>query len=117
MRTATATRQNGHDSDHRVGLADAQCPYCGQPVSRRAFREIKARIEAEERVRIAKVEQTLKARFVRERQDTAVAAQQAIEKAKKDAAAQVEKVRKEAAARAASIRQEAIKAATAALAP
>src|SRR5438270_530445 len=100
------------------GSADeALCPYCGQPISRKEFKEIRARIETEERSRFAEIEKTFKQRFARERQATALAAQQAIEKAKKDAAVQAEKVRKEAAARAASIRQEAMKAAAAALAP
>src|SRR5438067_6717077 len=117
MRTATATRQNGHDAHHGVGLAEPQCPYCGQPISRKAFKDIRSRIETEERARIAKIEQTLKTRFARERQEAAVATQQAIEKAKKDAAVQVEQAKREVAARAASIRQEATKSATAALAP
>jgi hypothetical protein len=61
-------RTNGHDMiTHAVGLAEAQCPYCLQPISnRQQFEEIRTRVEEEERARIAKVEQTLKDRFARE---------------------------------------------------
>jgi hypothetical protein len=27
-----------------IGVAEAQCPYCGQPISRKEYREIQARI-------------------------------------------------------------------------
>jgi hypothetical protein len=37
--------------------SEATCPYCGQPISRKEFREIQVRIEIEERARIGKVEQ------------------------------------------------------------
>jgi hypothetical protein len=40
-----------------------RCPYCGQPISRKRYREIRAQIEAQETARIAKVEQSLKASF------------------------------------------------------
>ena len=39
-------------------------PYCGQPISRKQDREIRAQIEAPETARIAKIEQALKDRFV-----------------------------------------------------
>jgi hypothetical protein len=53
---------------HKAGLrADtAQCPYCGQPISRKEFKEIQARIEAEGRERVAKVETALQQRFARD---------------------------------------------------
>jgi hypothetical protein len=108
-------RRHAHKPNGSAG--EALCPYCGQPISRKEFKEIGARIEAEERARIAEIERTLKQRFARERQQAAVATQNAVEKAQKDAAAQVEKIRKEGAAREASIRQAATKVATAALAP
>src|SRR5204862_7900449 len=69
------------------GSADeAMCPYCGQPISRKEFKEIRARIEAEERARIAKVEQSLKERFAREKALAEAGAKAAIGKAKRDAA-------------------------------
>jgi hypothetical protein len=66
---------------HEAGLPadEAQCPYCGQPISRQQYRQIVARIEAEARERVSKAEQTLKDRFARDME-------QAIAKAKKDAA-------------------------------
>src|SRR6266446_419150 len=70
-----ATLETVHDSAvaqdiHEADLhADAsQCPYCGQPISRKQYREIRERIEGQERARIAKVEQTLKDRFAREKE-------------------------------------------------
>ena len=93
------------------------CPYCGQPITRQEFKEIRARIETEERARIAKAEQTLREKVAREQQEVAAKAKAEIDKAKKDAAAQIEKAKREGAAREASIRQQATKAATAALAP
>jgi hypothetical protein len=66
---------------HEAGLPadEAQCPYCGQPISRKQYRQIVARIGAEARERVSKVEQTLKDRFARDME-------QAIAKTKKDAA-------------------------------
>lgn len=113
-----STRPARHHPHKPNGSAgEALCPYCGRPVSRKEFKEIRARIETEERARFAEIEKTLKQRFARERQQAAVAAQQAVEKAKKDATAQIEKTKREAATREAKIRQEAVEAATAALAP
>jgi hypothetical protein len=72
---------------HEAGLhADtAQCPYCGQSISRKEFKEIQARIEAEGRERVAKVEQVLKDRFAREQQQAEAKAKVAVEQAKKEA--------------------------------
>jgi hypothetical protein len=69
------------------GLAtDMGCPYCGQPISRKEFREIRARIETEERARIAEVEETLTARFARDKSALELQVKAAIDKAKKDTA-------------------------------
>src|SRR5215472_2141117 len=46
-----------------VRADETQCQYCGQPISRKQYREIRAQIEAQETARIAKVEQALKDRF------------------------------------------------------
>jgi hypothetical protein len=76
-----------HDATHRsIGVAEAQCPYCGQPISRKEYREIQAKIANEERARIGKVEANLKARFSREKAQAETRAKAEIEKAKKDAA-------------------------------
>jgi hypothetical protein len=60
-----------HPPRHRVnegGLraAEAQRPYCGQPISRKEFKQIQARIEADGRERLAKVETALQQRFARD---------------------------------------------------
>src|SRR5580700_5374858 len=90
-------RPNGHDTHRNTGITEAQYPYCGQSISRQEFRKIQARIEGEERARIAKVEQSLKERFVREKALAEAKATAVIEKAKKDAAkaaeAQIKAVR------------------------
>lgn len=117
MRAQTATRPNGHEAHRKAGVAEVRCPYCGQPISRKEFEEIRARIEADERARVAKVEQNLKDRFAREQQQVTAKAAAEIEKARKDAAAQVAAAKRQAAARESAIRQEATKAATAALVP
>jgi hypothetical protein len=72
---------------HDAGLHadEAQCPYCGQPISRKEFKEIQARIEAEGRERVAKVEQALKHRFVREQQQAEAKAKIAVEQARREA--------------------------------
>ena len=86
---------NGHA--HEVGPTpgDAQCPYCGAPISRKQFRDIRERIEAEERARVAKVEIDLKARFER-------AQRQAAATAKAEFAARETAIRKNAAETAAA---------------
>jgi hypothetical protein len=66
-------------------VVEAQCPYCGQPISRQEFKQIRARIEAEERARIGKIEQTLKDRFAREKAQAEIQAKATIEKARRDA--------------------------------
>jgi len=78
-------RPNGHDAHRSTGNAEAQCPYCGQPISRKEFKEIQARIEGEERARIADVEKALKDRFAAETAKAEAQAKAAIEKAGKDA--------------------------------
>jgi hypothetical protein len=108
-----------HEHADDIGLRtnEAQCPYCGQPISRKQFREIRQRIEREGREHLTKAELVLKEKFAREQQEAATKAKAEIDRAKKDAAVQVEKANREAAAREATIREEATKAATAALAP
>jgi hypothetical protein len=75
--------QHGHKPNGAAG--EAVCPYCGQAISRKAFQKIRSRIEQEERARIAKVEQALRARFATEQQQAAAKAKAEIEKAKKEA--------------------------------
>src|SRR5262249_32968432 len=83
---------------HDAGLQDnaTQCPYCGQPISRKQYREIRARIEAEERTRIANLEQTLRDRFAREIAQAESKGKADVEKARKDAAKAAEKAKTEA---------------------
>jgi hypothetical protein len=71
------------------GLApEAQCPYCGQPISRKDFETIRARIEAEEKVRLAKLEKALASKAQTEihkaKLEAARLANQQIKKAKAD---------------------------------
>jgi hypothetical protein len=106
-----------HPQKPNGSAGGAQCPYCGQSITRQEFEKIRARIETEERARIAKTEQALREKFDREQQQAAGKAKAEIEKARRDAAAQIEKNKRDAAAREAAIRQAATKAATAALAP
>lgn len=108
MPTSTrSVRPNGHHTTHRsISTPEAECPYCGQPISRKEFDEIRARITAEEKARLAKLEQALAAKTKAD-----------IEKARRESAALVTKVKREATAREMAIRQEATAAATAALAP
>src|SRR5260370_29317851 len=108
----------GHHT-HTVGSGDAteRCPWCNQPVTRAEYNRIRKQIEATERARVAKVEESLKAQFGREQQQVAAKAQAEIEKAKKDAAAQIEKAKRDAPSREAAIRQAATKVTTAALPP
>jgi hypothetical protein len=86
MTTETTTiGPNGHDT-HSSGAGPATCPYCGQGISRKEYREIQAKIADEERARVAKVEADLKTRFEREKAKTNAQKAVEIEKVKKDAA-------------------------------
>lgn len=80
----TVKRPNGHDIHPRTGTGDIRCPYCGQPIGRKEFHDIQERIAREERARIAKVEQDLKARFERERAQAEAKVKAQIDKAKKE---------------------------------
>jgi hypothetical protein len=73
---------------HKTGLLpdEARCPYCDGPVSRKQYREIRARIEAEESARIADVEKGLQERFAREKAKAESQKAAEIEKAKRDVA-------------------------------
>ena len=73
---------------HKAGVLpeEARCPYCGQPISRKEYKEIQARIEAEERARIANVEKGLQEKFAREKAKAESQKAAEIEKAKRDAA-------------------------------
>jgi hypothetical protein len=81
------TRSNGHDTTHTaIGSAEAECPYCGQPISRKEFKEITAKIADEERARVATVEAELKARFARETAKAEAIKKIEVEAAKRNAA-------------------------------
>ena len=73
---------------HKADLLhdETRCPYCDGPVSRKQYREIRSRIEAEERARIADVEKGLIERFAREKAKAETQKAAEIEKAKRDAA-------------------------------
>jgi hypothetical protein len=86
MDVQTSVKPNGDLPHSRIASAEAQCPYCGQPISRKEFREIQARIESEERARIANVEKALKDRFAAEKAKAEAQKQAEIEKAKREAA-------------------------------
>lgn len=79
------SRRNGHDPHRGIGIGEAQCPYCGQPISRKEFKEIQGRIQAEERARTADAEKALQAKFAAEKAKTEAQAKAEIEKANKDA--------------------------------
>ena len=49
-----------------TGEATEQCPWCGQAITRREYKRIRERIEAEGRAQIAKAEKALTERFARE---------------------------------------------------
>jgi hypothetical protein len=90
----TPTRPHGHDTHPIIAVAEAQCPYCGQSISRREFKEIQAKIADQERARVAKVEGDLKARFARE---TAQIEAKAKKDAAKAAAAQIKALKESTA--------------------
>jgi hypothetical protein len=83
--TDRSTRRHAHKPNGATG-GEAQCPYCGQEISRKEFREIRTRIESEERARIADVEKALKDRFAAEKA-----------KAETEKVVQIHKVKLEAA--------------------
>lgn len=77
---------NGHAHESGSSQRAAQCPYCGTPISRKEFEEIRERIEAEERARIGEMERALTTRFARQKESVEAAAKAAIEKARREAA-------------------------------
>jgi hypothetical protein len=81
-----------------VRADETQCPYCGQPISRKQYREIRGQIEAQATASIAKAEQAQKERFAEQvkllkaNQETNIkrrleAQRQTLEKAKAEAVA------------------------------
>src|SRR5437016_5494254 len=78
------SRRHTHKPNGAAG--EPTCPYCGAPLGRKQYREIRARIETEERARIAKVEQDLAGRFAREKGAIENHARTALAKVKKEAA-------------------------------
>jgi hypothetical protein len=86
MATLETTNRDTTPYDAGVHHDEAKCLYCGAPVSRKQYREIKARIETEERARVATVEEALKQRFAREFAQAEAKKATEIEKAKRDAA-------------------------------
>ena len=78
-------RPNGHDHETDLTPGAAACPYCGATVSRSEYRRIKQKIMEEERARIAVVEQTLNARFEREKAAAETQAKALVDKARRDA--------------------------------
>jgi hypothetical protein len=91
-RPSTA-RTNGHDihHEHTTTVAEAQCPYCGQSISRQEFREIQARIQQEQAETFARREQQMRDGFARETARAEARFTKAIEKAGQDAAKVAEK--------------------------
>jgi hypothetical protein len=98
---ADAARPNARHGHKPNGLAsEAQCPYCGQPITRKEFREIQARIEAEEKARLAKLEKALaekaQAEIHKAKLQAAEIAEKQIEKVKHDALVAVAETRRPA---------------------
>jgi hypothetical protein len=89
----TSARRNGHHIHRDVAVTEARCPYCGQAISKSEFEGIKARIEAEEKARIAKVEQALNCRFASEQKQAQAKAKAEVQKATRAAEAQVRALR------------------------
>jgi hypothetical protein len=84
--TPVVARQHNHKPNGHAGEESERCPWCGSPISRKAFREITDRIEAEEKARLAKVEKALaekaQAEVQKARLEAGKLAEQAIRKAK-----------------------------------
>ena len=99
---------------------DMTCPYCGQPVSRKEFREIQARVEAEEKARLAKLEKALAdkatAELQKAKQKAAELAQKEIDKVKRDARTEITKFREQAQRNQDAIRRQTTEAALATVA-
>jgi hypothetical protein len=112
-----AARRHTHTAIGSAGEDTERCPWCGSEISRSRFSALQRKIAEQERERLGKVEQTLKAQFVTAQQQAAAKAKTEIEKALKDAAALVAKAKRGGAAREAAIKQQATQAAMAALAP
>ena len=64
---------------------EATCPYCGQPISRKQYRQIVARIEAEARGRVAEAEEAIKQRFARDMAQAEAKKKAEVAQARKDA--------------------------------
>lgn len=84
------SRLNGQAHEIDLTPDAAQCPYCGGVVSRAEYRRIKEKIAGEERARVAQVEQTLTARFAREKAAAETQAKALVDKARRDAARSTE---------------------------
>src|ERR1700674_5164202 len=64
---------------------DDRCPWCDQPIPHEKFKEIQARIAAEERERTAQVERDMRVRLAKERAQLQAGAKAEVEKVQKAA--------------------------------
>lgn len=69
-----------------ISTGEAHCPYCGQPISRKEFKDIQARIEAEARAQVEEIEASLRRNFAQQQRQTEAKAESEIERIKRDLA-------------------------------
>src|SRR6266851_388325 len=82
-------------TDGNRGETD-RCPWCGQPIAHEKFEEIRQRIEAEERKRVAEFERRLKDQVASEKANLQANARKSAEAAVKPPLAEAEKGRRAA---------------------
>jgi hypothetical protein len=99
------------------GLAGDRCPWCDQPISHEKFEEIRGRIQAEERDRVAELERRLKDEVAKEKSKAEAKAKADVEAVRVQAAAAIDATNRAAAARVEAADDNARKTAELALAP
>jgi hypothetical protein len=96
MAATNSTIAAAHETP--IKLQD-RCPWCEQPISHHKFIQIQARIKADERQRLAKVEARLRTQYEHDLAERDALAQAAFQKARTDAAAALNAEKKASAKR------------------
>lgn len=96
-------------NDNHPHITGDCCPTCDQPVPNQKFKEIQARLEADQRERAAAMDRRLKEQVAQEKAAVEAQAKLAIEQVQSTAAAELLKAKEEAATKEAAAREAAKK--------
>ena len=99
------------------GLVGDRCPWCDQPIPHEKFEEIRGRIQAEERDRVAAVERHLKEEVAKERSKAEAKAKEDVDAVRQQAASAIDTANRAVATKVQAAAEAATKEAERVLAP